>query len=276
VFLSLLLFLLLLGLTAGASRADSPTKKKKTKPISLQLPLRSRVETFKGSGQWDEVTIKKDLPAKQTALIICDMWDKHWCNCATKRCDALAKKAASVVTALRKKGVTIIHAPSDCMGFYKDTPQRKNILALPKVKVPKNLDVADAPLPIDDSDGGCDDDKPAKNYRAWTRQHPAIEVANEDFVSDNGQEVYNLLHKRGIKNLLVMGVHTNMCVLNRTFAIKQMTRWGIRCVLIRDLTDTMYNPRKRPFVTHDEGTDLVIKHIEKHWCPSVLSSDLTK
>jgi nicotinamidase-related amidase len=204
------------------------------------------------------------------------MWDKHWCPSATKRCDALAKKADAVVKALRKKGVTIIHAPSDCMAFYKDTAQRKNILALAKVAPPKARVIVDAPLPIDDSDGGCDDEKPVKSFKAWTRQHPAIEIAKEDFLSDNGQEVYNLLAKRGIKNLLVMGVHTNMCVLNRTFAIKQMTRWGVRCVLIRDLTDAMYNPRKRPFVTHDQGTELVIKHIEKYWCPSVLSKELVK
>ena len=124
--------------------------------------------------------------------------------------------------------------------------------------------------------GGCDDDGPKKSYKAWTRQHPAIGVAAGDFVSDNGREVYSLLKQRGIKNLLVMGVHTNMCVLNRSFAIKQMTRWGVRCALIRDLTDTMYNPKKRPFVAHEKGTELVVEHIEKYWCPSVLSSEWTK
>src|SRR5205807_2616532 len=101
-------------------------------------------------------------------------------------------------------------------------------------------------------------------------------VAEGDFVSDNGQEVYSLLKQRGLENLLVMGVHTNMCVLNRTFAIKQMTRWGIRCVLVRDLTDTMYNPKMRPFVSHDKGTELVVAHIEKYWCPSCTSAMLRR
>jgi hypothetical protein len=45
-------------------------------------------------------------------------------------------------------------------------------------------------------------------------------------------------------------------------------------VLMRDLTDTMYNSRMRPFVSHFQGTDLVIHHIEKHWCPTVTSADL--
>jgi hypothetical protein len=65
-----------------------------------------------------------------------------------------------------------------------------------------------------------------------------------------------------------------MCVLGRSFAIRQMTRWGLRVALIRDLTDAMYNPAMSPFVTHDEGTQLVVQHIEKYWCPTVLSGDL--
>jgi hypothetical protein len=103
---------------------------------------------------------------------------------------------------------------------------------------------------------------------------PGIPIAAEDRISDNGAEIYSFLVQRGIKNLLVMGVHTNMCVLNRTFAIKQMTKWGLRCALVRDLTDAMYDPKAAPFVSHEQGTQLVIEHIEKHWCPTLTRSDL--
>ena len=71
-----------------------------------------------------------------------------------------------------------------------------------------------------------------------------------------------------------MGVHTNMCVLNRSFAIKQMTDWGVPCVLVRDLTDAMYNPADEPHVSHEQGTELVIEHIEKYWAPTVSSQEL--
>ncbi len=60
------------------------------------------------------------------------------------------------------------------------------------------------------------------------------------------------------------------------FGIKQMTRWGVRCALVRDLTDTMYNPRKPPYVSHQQGTRLVVEHIEAHWCPTVTSQELLK
>jgi nicotinamidase-related amidase len=248
----------------------------KSAAAKLRLDLRTRVETFKGSGNWDEVTVPKELPVQETAILICDMWDKHWCQSATQRCDALARKMAPVVEAAQARGIPIIHAPSECMNFYKDAPQRKRMQAIRRVSPPKALELTDAPLPIDDSDGGCDDETPAKNYQAWTRQHAAIPMADNDVISDKGEEVYSFLKDRGIKNLLVMGVHTNMCVLGRSFAIKQMTRWGIRCVLVRDLTDSMYNPKKAPYVSHAEGTELVIQHIEKYWCPSILSSGLTQ
>ena len=55
-----------------------------------------------------------------------------------------------------------------------------------------------------------------------------------------------------------------------------MMKWGIRCVLVRDLTDSMYDPATRPYVAHEQGTELVVRHIEKYWCPSVLSPDLTR
>ena len=93
-------------------------------------------------------------------------------------------------------------------------------------------------------------------------------------ISDTGTEVYGLMHVRGIKRLFFTGVHTNMCVLNRSFAIKQMTRWGVNCVLVRDLTDSMYNPKRAPYVSHDRGTELVVEHIEKHWCPTTTSADI--
>src|SRR5712692_8944440 len=108
---------------AVALGADPPVKADSV----LKATLRVRVETFKGSGVWDEVTIIKELVGPETAIILCDVWDKHWCNNATQRCDRLAKRMPPLLAALRAKGVTVIHAPSDCMDFYKDAPQRKQM-----------------------------------------------------------------------------------------------------------------------------------------------------
>jgi nicotinamidase-related amidase len=239
----------------------------------FRLPLRSRVEAFRGSGIWHEVRFEKPFRTSQTAVILCDVWDSHPCRGALERVNLMVRRMAPFVEEVRAQGIQVIHAPSETMTFYKDTPQRRRMVEAPPITPVKNLtDLTDPPLPIDDSDGGCDTE--GERLPRWSRQHPAIRIAPEDGISDNGTEVYNFLRLRGIQNLLVMGVHTNMCILNRTFAIRQMTRWGVPCVLIRDLTDAMYDPKDPPYVSHDEGTELVIRHIEKYWCPTALSTEI--
>lgn len=267
VVVALVVFSLGAGVRRGASQ-EAPGR-------ILRLNLRTRVEPFRGSGVWREVSFEQEFPARETALVICDMWDRHWCSGASQRVEILARKMAPVIDRTRAQGVLIIHAPSETMNFYKDQAPRRRIMAAAKTDPPPSLILPEPPLPIDDSDGGCDTPQD-KFYKAWTRENAAIRVADEDVISDDGGEIYSLLRQRGVKNLLVMGVHTNMCVLNRSFAIKQMTKWGIHCALVRDLTDTMYNPQDRPYVPHDQGTGLVVEYIEKYWCPSVLSADLVR
>ena len=123
--LPMLAVLALLG--AGLVLPTTADEPRKEPAGVLSLNLRSRVELFKGSGVWDEVTVHKDLPARETAVILCDVWDNHWCKSAAGRCDALARRMVPVLAALRSRGVQVIHAPSECMDFYKDTPQRKRI-----------------------------------------------------------------------------------------------------------------------------------------------------
>jgi nicotinamidase-related amidase len=245
---------------------------------AARVSLRSRVQPFKGTQEWQEVSVEGQLQPKLTALVLCDMWDHHWCKGAEDRVGTLAAKMAPVIDRLRSRGVLVIHAPSETMEFYSDHPARLAMLRIPQVEPPQPLELAAPSLPIDDSDGGCDTpDNPLKpNTRVWTRENSAIRIVPGDLVSDKGQEVYSALHQRGIKDLLIAGVHTNMCVLNRGFAIKQMSKWGVRCVLIRDLTDAMYNPRRSPFVSHGEGTGLVIEYIEKYWAPTTTSTELLR
>ena len=253
--------------------ADTPPALRPLTQASLVLNLRKRVETAPGSGQWRVETVRQTVPAAEVGVVICDMWDLHWCRGATERADVIAGRMNPVLEALRKVGVQVVHAPSDTMDFYAGTLQRRRAKLAPVAIPPPAPELPkEPPLPIDDSDGGCDTDD--SFYLAWTRQNPKIQVAELDAVSENGNEIYNLFRQEGVKYVLMMGVHTNMCVLNRTFAIRAMTRRGLQCVLVRDLTDAMYDPKDTPHVPHEEGTNLVVEHIEKYWCPSVLSTDL--
>lgn len=241
----------------------------------MRLPIRTRSKPFAGQDDWRAFESIETIDPARAAIVICDMWDKHWCRGANERVALMVPRMAPVLDALRKRGMLVIHAPSDTMDFYKDAPQRLAMQRLPQEPPPEPLKLPDPPLPIDDSDGGCDTPGD-KAHKAWTRQHSGIPVAAVDLISDKGTEIYSALRARNATHLLVMGVHTNMCILNRTFAIKQMTRWGMRCILVRDLTDAMYDPADAPRVSHARGTELVIEHIEKYWCPTTTSAEILR
>ncbi|UCF37455.1 MAG: isochorismatase family protein [Acidobacteriota bacterium] len=242
----------------------------------ISLSERSLVleQNEEGMNLWKPLDRLRVYDPGKVALLICDMWDKHWSHGATVRVAEMAPKLNQLASRLREAGVLIIHSPSDTMDFYADSPARKRALDVRRVSAQVLRTIQLPPLPIDDSDGGSDtNEKPW--YKAWTRQHPAIVIDEErDIISADGEEIYSYLHKHEIRTVFYTGVHTNMCVLkSRSFSLKPMAEMGIRVRLVRDLTDTMYNPARAPYVSHDEGTRLVIRYIEKFLCPTVSSAD---
>jgi nicotinamidase-related amidase len=248
----------------------------------FHFPARKRAETSAGSGEFHEVTNPLDWNPAKTALVICDMWDHHTCPNAEERVGELAPHVNDFAKAARARGVLIIHSPSNTMDFYKDHPGRKLAQSAPVVTPPVELKkwcyvdlTREAPLPIDDTDGGCDCPRTWKkgDPYPWTRENAAIEIADGDAITDTA-EAYNLMRQRGIENVLVCGVHLNMCVLGRPFAIRQLVSQGLHVALIRDLTDTMYNPAQPPHVSHFDGTRLMVEHVEKYWCPTITSNTL--
>jgi nicotinamidase-related amidase len=229
-----------------------------------------------GHALWRTRIEEMAFDAGRTAVIVCDMWDNHWSRGAAERVNVMAPRMNAVLKTLRAAGVTIIYAPSDTLAFYADSPARQRMLVIPPVAPPADLLHDDPPQPIDASDGGSDTGEVA-THRGWTRQHPAIEIDEaRDLITDRGVEVYSALRAHNLQQVLLMGVHTNMCILNRSFGIKQMVRWGVPIALVRDLTDAMYNPVRAPYVSHAEGTALVIGYIEKFWCPTVDSVALLR
>ena len=256
-------------------------------PGKLQIDWRRREKegddfrTIEETVQWE---------ASETAVIICDMWADHPCKLAAMRVDRIAPRMNEVVSLARDQGVAIIHAPSAGMKHYEDTPYRARMknarLAKPPVPIGKWCyfsEEHEGPWPIVDDVkrgkakvSGCDDPEPLPHHQTDRHQHPAIKIIGYDGVSDSGQEIYNFLEQEGRKNIVLMGVHTNMCVLGRPFGIRQQKYLGKNVVLCRDLTDGLYDPRDPPHVSHARGVELVVEHIEKYWCPSILGESLTK
>jgi len=247
--------------------------------VSLQERLPAEGET---GSYYIASEIQKWNPS-ETAIIICDMWDHHWCKSAEERVAEMAPFMNNVITIARDRGILIVHAPSDCISFYKNHPGRKlgqkykNKKAMSLISSNKLDSEKDAVWPIDQSDGGCDCEPECKQGPPWpwTRQTDLIEISDKDAISDSGAEIGGLFYQRGIKNVILMGVHTNMCVIGRSFGLRNMVRLGMNVVLMRDMTDTMYDSKQWPDVNHFTGNSLVNEYIETYVCPSIVSTDFT-
>lgn len=262
----------------------------------LKLTLQKRVEARENTNEHRLITLAETWDTKKTAIIVCDMWDLHHCKNAVKREAEMAPRMNQLLEKARSQGVFIIHAPSSCMKPYEGHPARARAKAAPKAanlpaeigdwcsKIPAE---EKGVYPIDQTDGGEDDDLAEHNAWAeelkakglnprapWTRQVEVLKIHDEDAISDSGIEIWNLLEQRGITNVILMGVHINMCVTGRPFGLRQMTRNGKHAVLMRDLTDSMYNPARWPYVNHFRGTELFIEHVEKYICPTITSDQI--
>jgi nicotinamidase-related amidase len=280
--------------TIGVTVAQDAKQEKRAAAFAFEL--RKRVPSAMDKDKFEPVLRKEQWITGRTAIIVCDVWDAHHCLNAVRRLDEMVPTMNRLLENARIQGALIIHAPSSCMEPYKNHPARKRAKDAPAAKnLPKDIDQwcnkipseEKGKYPIDQSDGGEDDDLKehaewhaklkamGRNPKApWLKQHDGIKIHDEDVISDSGVEIWNVLEQRGIKNVILLGVHTNMCVLGRPFGLRQMAKNGKNVVLMRDMTDTMYNPKMPPMVSHFKGTELIIEHIEKYVCPTITSNQI--
>src|ERR1700758_1569707 len=99
-----------LGLTAACIYTRSSLSQ--VGVAEMVLSLRSRVQPFKSSQNWEPVTVEGTFPVRGSAIIICDMWARHWCGGANARVAELPRHMNPVLVKARAAGVLIIHAPS--------------------------------------------------------------------------------------------------------------------------------------------------------------------
>lgn len=265
---------------------------------AADFDLQLRTATYDASnGSYTPKVVEAHWPAAQTAVIVCDTWDMHHSINAVKRLEEFAPRMDAFIREARSRGAIIIHAPSDCMPAYEGHPARKRAIAAPKAgSMPPNMPYWNPRMknergelyPLDQSED-VEDDDPAEHaawveklkamgrnpLAPWKTQSPLISIDEDgDYITDKGDEVWNILQARGIRNVMLMGVHANMCVLGRPFGLRNLVEAGKQAVLIRDLTDCMYNPARWPYVDHFTGNDLLVRYIETTVCSTITSDQI--
>lgn len=264
---------------------------------TIDLHLRYQQPTNTSSDRFHRLSKNETWNTPKTAVIVCDMWDSHHCVNAVRRVQELAPRIDTFVAKLRSQGAMIIHAPSSCMEAYKDHPARNRAEQVKlAAEFPNAIETwcdqmsseQAVGYPLDQAEGGEDDDlaeharwaeqltAQGRNPRApWKSQIATIKIDSaSDFISDSGREIWSILKAKEISHVMLVGVHTNMCVLGRPFGLRRLAQAGQQVVLVRDLTDTMYDPRAWPFASHFTGTDIIVDHVERFVCSTITSNQV--
>ena len=267
---SMIAVLLALG---GPTGAQSPS----TEIRSFSLTVQRRDQ---GGGI---VSRKVTIDSGKTAVVVVDMWDRHWCKTYTARVANMVPRMNRTLEAARKLGIQVVHAPSDVIGFYRKHPRRAAMLAIPAHPEPKRTSVKLPPGPCGRDRCECGPKMPCRPARVWTRQHKDLTIAGVDLIADcnNARELLNLTRQRGIDTLLYMGVASNMCVIHRSCGMIRMKSHGLNVMFVADLVNAITangaNPSTRkadPNFTPAKGSTLVRRHLEKHLAPSIESRQL--
>jgi len=242
--------------------------------VSMRLARRKLVSNSQGSRVWHIEREDLTIPGNRPAVIVCDMWDRHWSTGASLRVARLAPEINRFCRRLRDADALIVHAPSDTVKAYRDSPARQRIAGYGPAPEPSQ--VAMPPMPMEPRNGGSDTDEPlAPGTPVWSRQHQAIEIKTDlDVITDDGRELVAYLRAQNRDTVLMTGVHTNMCILRRSFGLVALVGHGLSPVLVADLTDAMYDPADPPYVDHDVGTQLVIRYIEAFAAPTTHSGEV--
>lgn len=245
-------------------------------------PVRRKIEVVNHYSMWKKVTSNREIPANEVALVICDMWNSSCFRCVRDRTEEFVPRIDRVVRYLRESGVVIIHEPTFTIDkFYRNTESWKRAKSIPKIGLPKPKETKIQPHPIDSLDSlkisselDCDTGE-TEAGQAFNKQHEGIHIDHStDFIMEDCSTMYSLMKHRSITLILLLGFHINKCILLNRIGIINMVKFGINVVLLRDLTDVAYNPRKIPYVDHDTALQLMIEYIEKFWCPTISSEEL--
>ena len=229
---------------------------------------------------------------EKTAVVICDMWENYPCLRAKEEINKLAPKVNEFADLMRKKGCVIIHAPDGDVSLYARDKARQNLECLmerdfmketfyenfishifqfvsfsaEKFLTNKSKEYFDVFFQKNSCSEGCGCNPPCQSPLNFDfgREHSAIKIDDNDFVvMDKFEEIYQLVRKKNIENILICGVHLNVCIVSRYYGVLNLLKLGCDVVIVRDLVDSL--GRNAEIVkTQELFNSLVIRYAEDY------------
>ncbi len=183
------------------------------------------------------------IPISQTALVLVDVWQRHYIKEPEERAEKIIDDAlVPLVQACRAKGLKVIHAPSPPVAH-------------------KHANWVNLPLETNEGGAGSRNWPPAEfrslsgPYQSYRRPveprdkdlrslpphhiHPKVEPVPGEPVIATGKELNAYCQQEGILFLLFAGFNTNACIITRDYGALEMSKRGYQVVLVRDCTTGM-------------------------------------
>lgn len=158
---------------------------------------------------------------KTSAVIICDVWDEHWHKPTQKALDqGFAAKINDFCNKMRDKESIIIHAPTSVTHKYAG----RSITLQDKFSdIASPSSVFYVPCPVN-------------YYKPWTKQHPDIEIDQNDYISDSPHAIFSLLKQFGITRVYMVGMHMELCVIHNSFGAFNLIQHNFIPIIVQDVT----------------------------------------
>lgn len=154
------------------------------------------------------------------AIFVIDVWDKHWDKETNEYIEDLAERINNYLDMNRNE--LIVHLPSDCERSY---PTHRRIGHKTNTKPPKIKEYMPKEI--------------AQTTIEWSRQHPNIEIKPNEYVAFKGEEVYAILEQHEIKEVELVGIHMDACLMDRPWGAQALRVMGYTPIIISDLTEPL-------------------------------------
>ncbi len=256
-----------------AQPAESSSGHGKSSP-QLQIKPRYHRWHVDPGVEWVETntrpaTLDWSIPLSQAALILVDVWDRHYLLDTQARAEkAINDKLVPLLGACRKAGLPIIHAPSpsqakshpNWVGHTRDASASGEPAPAPKGDdwPPREFRAKSGPFR---AYGRPDEPRAAElaRLRAGLTIHPKVRPAGDEPVIATGEVLHRLCKQRGILFLLFAGFNTNACILVRDYGTLAMSERGYEVILIRDCTTGMESADSHPTLAQTQGAILLLE-----------------
>src|SRR3954466_13464323 len=197
--------------------------------VCLTIELRQR------DPQTGAITLRtEEMDPRQVGVVVVDVWNFHWCKTSTERVAALVPRINKVLEQARRLGMTVFLCPTDVADNYVGTPMVERVLAIEPAPVPHLRDIQCPAAP----DGGgctCGPERCQVNF-GWDGLCPDLVIGPDDLMPNDAGRLYAICKQRGLKHLLFVGFHTQICLLGKSIGLRAMLEAGFQCALARDLT----------------------------------------